>query len=147
MEENNVGQTISININPDLPLFRLDKGMLEQIIYNLLNNASLYTDADCIIKVTAISHINTLQLVIEDNGHGFPENEIDKVFNKFYRLHASKTGGTGLGLSIVKGFTEAMGGTVQLNNLSTGGACFNINIPAETAYLNKKPDVWLNRKY
>jgi two-component system sensor histidine kinase KdpD len=121
--------------------------MLEQIVYNLLQNAILYTNADCTITVTAISHTNALQLLIEDNGAGFPDDEIKYVFDKFYRLRASKTGGTGLGLSIVKGFTEALGGTVHLKNMATGGACFTITIPAETAYLNKKSDLWLNRKY
>lgn len=50
----------------------------------------------------------------------------------------SKTGGTGLGLSIVKGFVEAHGGTVSLSNVSTGGALFKIQIPAETSYLNDR---------
>ena len=56
--------------------------------------------------------------------------------HKFYRLPASKTGGTGLGLSIAKGFTEAHGGTVTVNNLENGGAMFTISIPTETSFLN-----------
>ena len=76
-----------------------------------------------------------MQIIIEDNGRGFPANEIDFVFDKFYRLKNSKPGGTGLGLSIVKGFTEAMNGSIQLQNKITGGAKFIINIPAETSYL------------
>jgi two-component system sensor histidine kinase KdpD len=73
---------------------------------------------------------------VEDSGNGFPENEIDKVFDKFYRLKNSNTGGTGLGLSIVKGFVEAQNGTIKLENLEEGGARFTIEIPAETSYLN-----------
>ncbi|MBD0280206.1 MAG: DUF4118 domain-containing protein, partial [Flavisolibacter sp.] len=117
VEENNISQKISINIDPDIPLFKLDKGMLEQIIYNLLNNASLYTDPYSIINITATCYTNVLQIIIEDNGRGFPEEEIKNVFDKFYRLRNSKTGGTGLGLSIVKGFTEALGGNVRLENV------------------------------
>ena len=83
----------------------------------------------------AICHADVLQLIIEDNGKGFPKEEIGSVFDKFYRLKNSRTGGTGLGLSIVKGFTEAMGGRVKLENISTGGARFTVNIPAETSYL------------
>ena len=78
---------------------------------------------------------DVLRLIIEDNGKGFPPDEIDNVFNKFYRLKNTKTGGTGLGLSIVKGFTEAMGGTVRLQNLATGGARFTIHIAAQTSNL------------
>jgi two-component system sensor histidine kinase KdpD len=135
VEENNISQKIHININPDIPLFRLDKGMMEQIIYNLIYNATLYTPSDSIIDVVAVCHIDVLQIIIEDNGKGFPADEIKRVFEKFYRLKDSKTGGTGLGLSIVKGFTEALNGTIRLENISTGGARFKVEIPAETSYI------------
>ena len=135
LEENNVTQRVNISINPDIPLFKLDKGMLEQIIYNLVNNAALYTVPECTIFIQAVCHADVLQLIIEDNGNGFPQEEIKNVFDKFYRLKNSKTGGTGLGLSIVKGFAEAMNGSVNLENISTGGARFTIEIAAETSYL------------
>ncbi len=135
VEENNITQKISISINPDIPLFKLDKGMLEQVLYNLLINAGLYTPADGNIQVMAACHADVLEIIIEDNGKGFPKDEIGQVFDKFYRLRNTQAGGTGLGLSIVKGFTEAMKGTVGLENVSTGGARFNIEIPAETSYL------------
>jgi two-component system sensor histidine kinase KdpD len=134
IEENGISQKINININPAIPLFKLDKGMLEQIVYNLVNNASLYTDANCIINIIAVCHADVLEIIIEDNGKGFRKEEIANVFDKFYRLKNTKTGGTGLGLSIVKGFTEAMGGSIYLENLSTGGARFTITIAAETSY-------------
>ena len=79
-------------------------------------------------------HADVLQIIIEDNGKGFPKAELENVFDKFYRLKNTKTGGTGLGLSIVKGFTEALGGSIHLENLTTGGARFTINIVAETSY-------------
>ncbi|MES2430497.1 MAG: ATP-binding protein [Bacteroidota bacterium] len=135
VEENNNVRKISINVNPSIPLFKLDSGMLEQVIYNILNNAVIYTSPDSRVDVIAQCYTDVLQIIIEDNGAGFPENEIDNVFNKFYRLKNSKPGGTGLGLSIVKGFTEAMGGTVQLENINTGGARFTISIATETSYL------------
>lgn len=134
IEENGISQKINININPAIPLFKLDKGMLEQVIYNLVNNAALYTASNCIINIVAICHVNVLQIIIEDNGKGFIKEEMKFVFDKFYRLKNSATGGTGLGLSIVKGFTEAMGGSIDLENISTGGARFTINIAAETSH-------------
>jgi two-component system sensor histidine kinase KdpD len=147
LEENKPLQDISVSIDPALPLFRLDKVMLEQIIYNLLNNASQYIPSTGAIRINATCLANLLELVIEDNGKGFPADEIENVFDKFYRLRHTRTGGTGLGLSIVKGFTEAMGGSVQLENLATGGARFTIAIPAEAAHINKKSEKWLRRKY
>ena len=135
VEENKVSRKIHISIKPGIPLFRLDKGMLEQIIYNLLNNAAIYTDQHCRINVSAASYADILEITVEDNGAGFPKEEITKVFDKFYRLKNTAAGGTGLGLSIVKGFTEAMGGTVELENLPNRGARFIIVVKGETSYL------------
>lgn len=135
IEENNITQKITIDVNPEIPFFKLDKAMMEQIIYNLVNNAIQYTKEYAEVNIIAHCHADVLELVIEDNGKGFPEDEIDNVFNKFYRLKNTRTGGTGLGLSIVKGFTEAMGGTVHLQNLKTGGAKFTIHITAQTSNL------------
>jgi two-component system, OmpR family, sensor histidine kinase KdpD len=147
IEENKYTQAITININPDLPLFKLDKGMLEQIIYNLLNNACQYTPWNSKISIVVQYYTDVLQIIIEDNGKGFPEAEIKKVFDKFYRLQNTRTGGTGLGLSIVKGFTEALGGTVYLKNVDTGGARFTVNLPAATTHVNKRQQEWLKRKF
>ncbi len=135
LEENNVSQKLSISINPDLPLFKLDKGMLEQIIYNLLINATIYTPAGSTISINVNAHPQMLELVVEDEGPGFPKEEIGSVFDKFYRLKNTASGGTGLGLSIVKGFTEALGGNIKLENRSTGGARFIVTLPAQTSYL------------
>jgi two-component system sensor histidine kinase KdpD len=135
IEENKITQKIVININPGLPLFKLDKGMLEQVVYNLLNNATQYTSAQSRIDIIAADHGNMLELIVEDNGKGFPEEERGQVFDKFYRLRQSKAGGTGLGLSIVRGFLTAMKGSIKLENVSTGGARFTINLPAETSHI------------
>jgi two-component system, OmpR family, sensor histidine kinase KdpD len=135
LEENEISQKISININPDIPLFKLDKEMIEQVIYNLVYNAILYTSDKSTIDVIAACHIDVLEIIIEDNGKGFPEDEIKNVFDKFYRIKNSKVGGTGLGLSIAKGFVEAHNGSILLKNNPSGGAKFIINIPAETSYL------------
>ena len=139
VEENKITQKINININPDLPLVRTDKMLLQQVVYNLLNNARLYTKPLAVINIIAIIHADILQIIIEDDGEGFPQEEIENVFEKFYRLKFSKAGGTGLGLSIVKGFTEVLKGNVTLENISTGGARFTIEIPCETSYLKAYP--------
>ena len=135
IESSNSQHKITININPSIPLFKTDKGMLDQVIYNLLNNAVQYTAPGSSIDIVAACYGDVLQLNIEDNGNGFPKEEIDHVFDKFYRLKNTAPGGTGLGLSIVKGFTEALGGTVSLANKDTGGASFQVALPGETSYL------------
>ncbi|MBK8087752.1 MAG: DUF4118 domain-containing protein [Chitinophagaceae bacterium] len=139
VEEEHTARHIEINLNPALPLVKTDKGILEQVLYNLLMNAARYTDADSLIVVTASYRQRQLLLQVEDNGNGFPEEEMHYVFQKFYRLKDAIGSGTGLGLSIVKGFTEALDGTVQLQNKITGGAKFSIQIPAEYSTLKQQP--------
>lgn len=114
-----------------LPLFKLDRGLIEQILHNLIHNALQHTIAKSTIQIDVSNSEAHCVIQISDNGEGFPDNEIDFVFDKFYRLNSTATGGTGLGLSIVKGFTEAMNGLVQLENLREGGAKFTIEIPCE----------------
>ncbi len=109
---------------------------MEQVLYNLINNAVIYTPANSRIIIKADCVEDTCIIIVEDNGKGFPANEREKVFEKFYRLKYSKTGGTGLGLSIAKGFVEAHNGTIALENSSSRGARFTINIPTKTSYLN-----------
>ncbi len=126
-----------IEFQPDdnQPLFKIDAGLMEQIISGLLQNALKYTPKGTQILIRAEEENEELVLEISDNGQGFPEDKLEKVFEKFYRLPNSGTGGIGLGLSIVKGFTEIQEGTVSLKNLPNGGACFRLKIPAEMSYL------------
>ena len=133
---------VIINITESLPLFKLDFGLMQQVLINLIRNAVSYTPERSTITISVnMSKQDTSEkiiLKIEDNGPGFPNEEIEKVFEKFYRLKNSATGGTGLGLSIVKGFIEAHNGTITLSNKKTGGACFTIEIPAEASYINSQ---------
>lgn len=123
--------------NEKLPLFKLDAGLIEEIIQNLVTNAIQYTPENTIITIDVQYQSDCCILSVSDTGNGFPEKEIQFAFNKFYRLPNTKTGGSGLGLSIVKGFVEAHNGTITLeNNPNYSGACFTISIPTETSYLN-----------
>jgi two-component system, OmpR family, sensor histidine kinase KdpD len=135
VEENYPKRKINISINPNMPLCSLDKGMLEQVIYNLLNNAAIHTDAACSIDVSATCHADLLQVVVEDRGKGFTDVEIKNVFHKFSRANHPKTSGSGLGLSIVKGFTEALKGTVELQKANPHGSRFTISIPVKTTFI------------
>lgn len=128
--------TISFIPNERLPLFKLDAGLIQEVIQNLVTNALLYTPKGTIIKIEAKYHSETCIFSVSDNGNGFPENEIKFAFDKFYRLPNTKTGGSGLGLSIVKGFIEAHNGTINLKNNTNSGADFTIIIPTETSFLN-----------
>ena len=119
-----------------LPFFRLDSGLMEQVIYNLLHNAIQYTPERTAIRVGAAHQSDLCVITVSDDGNGFPEEDISSAFDKFFRLPATKTGGSGLGLSIVKGFVEAHKGVVKLENNLGGGAKFTIEIPADSSYIN-----------
>ncbi|MEO7992505.1 MAG: ATP-binding protein [Chryseolinea sp.] len=140
LEANLQKYRLAVDIPEQLPLFKLDFGLMEQVLYNLIVNVTQHTPEDTLITIQADCVKDRLLLTIADNGNGFPENEIDKVFGKFYRLKGSRTGGTGLGLSIVKGFIEAHHGTIKLENLPVMGSKFTIEILTEKSYINKLRD-------
>lgn len=117
----------------NLPLFKTDRGFVEQIVHTIVYNALHHTPKNSSIRIEVENVDDFLQIVISDNGIGFPEKEISLVFDKFYRLSRTATGGIGLGLSIAKGFTEALNGKIRLENVKTGGAKFTITIPSETS--------------
>ncbi|MGC3943778.1 MAG: ATP-binding protein [Chryseolinea sp.] len=125
---------VEVEIPELLPLFNLDFGLMEQVLYNLIINVTQHTPEDTVISIRAECVSDRLVLTIADNGSGFPNEEIGRIFEKFYRLKGSKTGGTGLGLSIVKGFVEAHSGTIILRNLPVRGSEFRIEIVTEKSY-------------
>lgn len=131
LKDESMYHIIEFTPNEEIPLAKIDSGLTEQIVYNLIYNALQYTPTNSTIKIKLDHNNHNCIITISDNGKGFPENEIDFVFDKFYRLNNTATGGTGLGLSIVKGFVEAMNGEIQLENLSKGGAKFTIQIPCD----------------
>lgn len=124
--------TVKISVPDDLPMCYVDGGLIGQVINNLLQNAFTYVEKGGSIGINASVNDKGLRLQVEDDGNGFPENEKEKVFDKFYRLKSSNTGGTGLGLSIVKGYVEVHRGTITLSNKKGGGALFTIEIPCNT---------------
>jgi two-component system, OmpR family, sensor histidine kinase KdpD len=121
----------------DIPICKIDEGIVEQAVQNIVSNAIHYTPENAAIKIIATVEENKLNIRIEDDGNGIPEEYLKDVFKKFFRLPNTKAGGTGLGLSISKGFIKAHGGDVHIENIQPHGARFIIQIPVETSYINK----------
>lgn len=134
--EDSKNHRIFFEPNEKMPLFKSDRGFLEQIIHNIIYNALHHTPANSLITIEVRNEENCCILTFSDNGKGFPEKEISHVFDKFYRLSRASKGGIGLGLSIARGFTEALNGSIYLENVKNGGAKFTIRIPAETSPIN-----------
>ena len=131
VEENNPGRKVRISIHDDFPLCSVDKGILDQVIYNLLNNAAIHTPFNSRIDISATCYGGLLQILIEDTGNGFRDVNVRDVFHKFSRRNEQAVSGSGLGLSIVKGFTEALGGKVELKK-KTGITTFIITLTVKT---------------
>jgi two-component system sensor histidine kinase KdpD len=121
--------TLTVEIQEDTPLVKLDFGLIEQAVTNLLHNATLYTPAGTSISVKAWVENEECTLAVADTGPGLPSTESQRIFEKFYRAPDAKTGGAGLGLPIAKGFVEAHGGSITARNRTGGGAEFIIRIP------------------
>ncbi len=126
---------MKVEVQEDMPMVRVDFGLLEQVLYNLLLNSTQYAPGASEINLEARHFNNELTIAITDQGPGVPHDEIDNVFKKFFRLDGTRPGGLGLGLSIVKGFVEAHNGKIDLENSAHGGARFIIRIPSY------KPDI------
>jgi two-component system sensor histidine kinase KdpD len=122
---------LHVVIPDDMPFVKIDFGLMEQVLYNLIYNATQYAPDSINIRIKGFYDNGILTLEVMDRGPGFPKNEISLIFNKFYRIEGSKAGGTGLGLSIAKGFVEAQKGTISVENRQNGGAKFTIKIPTE----------------
>lgn len=137
---NKVTQTLAAELKPfnlhvvladEMPLVKLDFGLMEQVIHNLLLNATQHAPEKSSIRLKFFYDEGWLMIQVMDRGPGFSANDLNSVFNKFYRGESAISGGTGLGLSIVKGFVEAHNGTIVAENRVNGGARFTIKIPTE----------------
>lgn len=150
LQSNLADHETAVEIDDNMPLVKLDFGLTEQVLSNIIANAAHYTPAQSVISIKAFliknheGFINdsegeeilnsdklTYKLIIEisDTGKGFPADEIHAIFDKFYRLKNTQTGGTGLGLFIAKGFVEAQNGSIRVSNKLDSGAIFTIEIP------------------
>lgn len=123
--------SLHIVLTEDMPLVKLDFGLMEQVLHNLLLNATQHAPAGSNIRLKFFHDSGWLTIQVMDRGPGFSANDLNRIFNKFYRGESAAPGGTGLGLSIVKGFVEAHNGTVAAENRINGGARFTIKIPTE----------------
>jgi two-component system sensor histidine kinase KdpD len=123
---------LSIHVAPDLPLVKMDFVLMEQVLVNLLDNACAYTPPNAPISIDAALSGNQLRIMVTDGGPGIPAADLERIFEKFYRVAGTATGGTGLGLSICRGLVEAHGGALQAANVPGAGARFTITLPAST---------------
>ncbi|WP_456275316.1 HAMP domain-containing sensor histidine kinase [Bacillus sp. AK128] len=111
---------------------RISKHHLEQILLILLDNAVKYSLEDKRIKVSIYKNVEGIQVEIKDHGMGISDNDINKIFHRFYRVDKARSrekGGTGLGLSIAKRLVEKYGGSITVKSREEAGSTFTIQFP------------------
>ena len=109
-----------------------DPAMIEQMVYNLVSNAIKYNREGGLVLLQLESDAGSALISVEDEGPGIPEELRERVFERFFRVDASRsrdTGGTGLGLAIVKHVAESQGGSVTVGKSHLGGAAFTVRLP------------------
>jgi two-component system sensor histidine kinase KdpD len=127
---------VRLDLPTTLPALRLDPVLFEQVLVNLLDNAAKYAPEGSTVTVRGVSEKGQVRLQVLDEGDGLPEADVERVFDKFYRVRKSDSvrAGTGLGLAIARGFVEAMGGTLTAGNRRDRlGAVFTILLPVPPA--------------
>jgi two-component system sensor histidine kinase KdpD len=123
---------VGVALTSGLPMLRVDGLLLEQALFNLLDNAAKYAPAGSRIEVHAGRDGADIVLQVCDEGPGIPPAELERVFDKFYRVQAQdrRRAGTGLGLAICRGFVEAQGGRIEAANRSDrDGAVLSVRLP------------------
>jgi len=132
---------VEVDLAAGLPMLELDAVLFEQVLFNLLDNAAKYAPAGTTIRVTGWQDRGAVYLQVIDEGDGIPPADIERIFDKFYRVQKGDQvrAGTGLGLAISRGFIEALNGTITAaNRTDRSGAVFTIRmpIPATTKQLD-----------
>lgn len=134
-------QTLTIEVPDQLPKLWADKSRLLQVLINLVNNAYKYTEkggkitiaAECCANVWDPQGTpNVVHIWVQDNGIGISPDEVDKVFQKFFRSedsHARDIPGTGLGLNITRSLVEMQGGRIWFESELYQGSTFHFTIP------------------
>jgi signal transduction histidine kinase len=120
---------IRFDADETLPPVRADPIRMTQLLDNLLSNAVKFTPPNGTVSVTASRHGAVARLQVSDTGVGIPDQEIPKLFDRFFRASTSvATPGTGLGLSIVKSIIEAHGGTISVESEQQCGTTFSVEL-------------------
>jgi two-component system sensor histidine kinase KdpD len=124
--------SVRLDLATDVPMVSVDAVLFEQVLFNLLDNAAKYAASGTTVFIRTWGDRDSVVLQILDEGEGIPQDDLEHIFDKFYRVPKADQirPGTGLGLAISRGFVEAMHGTIIAANRSDRrGAVFTIRLP------------------
>jgi len=130
LQAERAGLNLRVECTDDLPNVRIDSQRLEQVLVNLIHNAVKFTRAGGEVTLIAEAIDGSIRFAVRDSGVGIAEEEVPRIFERFYRVDKSRTGsGTGLGLSIAKHIVEAHGGKIWVESVNGQGSTFYFTIP------------------
>jgi two-component system sensor histidine kinase KdpD len=127
LEKTSRGRRVNVDIPENLPLVPIDATLIEQVMMNLLENAIRHTPREAEIDVSAAVDAGSLVVSVADRGPGLKQEELERVFEKFY--HDPSSAGSGLGLAICRAVVKAHGGNISAANRKGGGAIFSFRLP------------------
>ena len=110
----------------------IDKEKISQVIINLISNAIRYTNLNGEILIKLYKKSDFIKIIVKDNGIGIPEESLDYIFERFYRVDKSRcrnTGGTGVGLTICKSIVDLHKGKIEVKSKLNEGSEFIITLP------------------
>ena len=125
-------QRLTVNVEKDLPKVMADPDRVGQVLSNLLTNANKYAPQGAKVRVTAVRAGRQVEFTVADDGPGLEEDELEHVFERFWRAQSGETqavGGTGLGLAIAKSLVELHGGAISATSKPGEGATFRFVLP------------------
>jgi two-component system sensor histidine kinase KdpD len=121
---------VDLDLPAELPPVLADPGLLQRVVVNLLANAQRYAPDGTRVRVAASAFGGGVELRVADHGPGIPEDRRDEVFQPFQRLgDTDNETGLGLGLALARGFTEGMGGTIEVDDTPGGGLTVVVRLP------------------
>lgn len=126
---------ISIKLGGNHETVLTVRTILQEVLYNLCDNAIKYNKENGLIKVTVRKEENEIKVTVKDTGIGIPQEDQERVFERFYRVdksHSKEIGGTGLGLSIVKHGAASMGASISLESVLGEGTAITLSFSSET---------------
>lgn len=124
--------TLTRDCEPNIPDITADREKLQQVVINIVSNAVKYTPEGGKIDISAKAEKNFAVITVTDNGVGIPEEDLPRIFERFYRVEksrASDAGGTGLGLAIAKEILDAHGGDITIESAVGKGSKVTVMIP------------------
>ena len=133
------------SIGPDEPIMTSgNRDQLVTALVNLVENAIKYSSAGDSISVRSRADNDEITLVVQDSGRGIPARDLDRIFERFYRVdraRESTTGGTGIGLSIVRHVAMNHGGTVVVTSFEGDGSTFTMTLPRSVPQNSPEPAI------